>query len=101
MKPSAPYFECAAGISGDMTVGALLDLGADRDYLLKQLATLPVDGYRIDIEDVAPCGIRATAFRVHLEQESDMDYGPAFTLPAIQIAKLAGRAGPRGARPHP
>lgn len=77
MKPSALYFECAAGISGDMTVGALLDLGADRDYLRKQLATLPLDGYRIDIEDVAPCGIRATAFRVHLDQESGIPDYPA------------------------
>lgn len=79
MKPSALYFECASGISGDMTVGALLDLGADRDYLLKQLATLPVEGYRIDIEDVAPCGIRATAFRVHLDHDAGI---PDYPFPA-------------------
>ena len=38
------YFECASGISGDMTVAALLDLGADEQVLRKTLGTLPIEG---------------------------------------------------------
>lgn len=38
------FLECYSGISGDMTVGALLDLGADKEKLLETLKGLPVDG---------------------------------------------------------
>ena len=38
------YLECYSGISGDMTVGALLDLGADQKVLEDQLKSLPVEG---------------------------------------------------------
>ena len=37
------YFECASGISGDMTVAALLDLGADEKTLRETLGTLPIE----------------------------------------------------------
>ena len=37
------YFECNFGISGDMSVGTLLDLGADKDVLNKALESLKLD----------------------------------------------------------
>ena len=37
------YFECNSGISGDMSVGALLDLGADKDVLEKALTSMKLD----------------------------------------------------------
>ena len=43
------YLECNSGISGDMTVAALLDLGADRKVLEEALASLPVQGFEIEI----------------------------------------------------
>ena len=46
------YLECFSGISGDMTVAALLDLGADREVLLKSIETLNLEGYEIKITDV-------------------------------------------------
>lgn len=60
------YFECNSGISGDMTVAALLDLGADQKVLLDALASLTVDGFHIHISKVKKCGIDATDFDVHL-----------------------------------
>ena len=41
------YLECNSGISGDMTVGALLDLGASRERLERGLESLKVDGYHL------------------------------------------------------
>ena len=43
------YLECGSGISGDMTVAALLDLGADREVLEKSLESLKLPGYEIAI----------------------------------------------------
>lgn len=46
------YLECYSGISGDMTVGALLDLGADKKVLMEALDSLPVSGFRVEITRV-------------------------------------------------
>ena len=43
------YFDCFSGISGDMTLSALIDLGLDQDYLREQLGTLKLDGYSLNI----------------------------------------------------
>ncbi|MEG1459531.1 MAG: nickel pincer cofactor biosynthesis protein LarC [Acetivibrio sp.] len=61
------YLECYAGISGDMTVGALLDLGADAEKLLAFLQTLHLEGYKIFIKRVKKCGLDACDFDVVLE----------------------------------
>ena len=44
------YLDCTSGISGDMTLAALLDLGVDKEYLLAELKKLNVDGYEIIIQ---------------------------------------------------
>lgn len=64
------YFECFSGISGDMTIGALLDLGADKQMLLKAIDSLMIDGYKLKISETQKCGITATKFDVILESES-------------------------------
>src|SRR6185295_2994817 len=58
------YFDCFSGISGDMTVGALLDLGLDLDYLRTELAKLPVEGYELSSSRVVRANIGATKFDV-------------------------------------
>lgn len=67
------YLECNSGISGDMTVGALLDLGADREVLLKALDSLKVEGYHLHFGRTKKCGIDAFDFHVHLEDEHESD----------------------------
>ena len=73
------YLECYSGISGDMTVAALLDLGADEKVLLEALESLPVSGFRVEIKRVVKSGIDACDFRVILDKEHenhdhDMEY---------------------------
>lgn len=58
-----------SGISGDMTVAALLDLGASEQHLREQLATLPVDGFEVAVTRVNKHGIDACDFDVQLTSE--------------------------------
>ena len=61
--------ECYSGISGDMTVGALLDLGASRERLMEELEKLGIGGYHLHFGRTQKCGIDAYDFDVHLEEE--------------------------------
>lgn len=65
------YLECNSGISGDMTVGALLDLGADRGALERALGSLGVGGYHLHFGRTKKCGLDAFDFDVHLEEEGE------------------------------
>jgi pyridinium-3,5-bisthiocarboxylic acid mononucleotide nickel chelatase len=68
------YLECYSGISGDMTVGALLDLGADQNVLIEGLNSLKVDGYKIVIGRRTRSNIDACDFDVILEHDHDHDH---------------------------
>ena len=68
MQEKILYLECYSGISGDMTVGALLDLGADAGYLREELRKLPVDGYELKFGRRLVRGIDAFDFDVMLEE---------------------------------
>ena len=65
------YLECKSGISGDMTVGALLDLGADQQVLRKALASLPLSGYTVEISRVKKAGLDCCDFLVRLDAEHE------------------------------
>ena len=69
------YLECSSGISGDMTVGALLDLGASRERLEKALASLDVGGYHLHFGRTKKSGIDAYDFNVHIEDGHDHSHG--------------------------
>lgn len=69
------YLECYSGISGDMTVGALLDLGAREEALREALEALPLKGYEITIGRTKKCGIDACDFDVILEEEHEHCHG--------------------------
>lgn len=73
------YLECGSGISGDMMVAALLDLGADRNVLAAALNSLPVPGFQIAINRVLKSGLDACDFAVildkhHENHDHDMAY---------------------------
>ncbi len=58
------YLDCFSGISGNMFLGALLDLGLPEDLLRGELAKLPINGYELIIKKVEKQGIAATYFDV-------------------------------------
>ena len=69
MSKTILYLECATGISGDMTVAALLDLGASKIKLLAALDSLNVEGYSVSIARANSHGVDACSFDVELEHE--------------------------------
>ena len=76
----AVYFDCFAGLSGDMIIGAQLDLGLDFESLNRQLLSLELEGYRINSRRVIRGGIAATKFDVEVDEESQ----PARTISDIR-----------------
>jgi len=68
MKQRILYFDCFAGISGDMTVAALIDLGVDFEKLKSKLNELRINGYNLDLRKVKKNSISALKFDVNLEQ---------------------------------
>ena len=63
------YFDCSSGISGNMTIGALLEIVDDEKYLLNELKKLNIDGYEIKISKKVKNGITGTHVDVLLEHE--------------------------------
>src|SRR5687767_4128277 len=61
------YLDIFSGISGDMFLGALLDLGVDLKALEKELRKLPVEGYHLHVSKAFRSNIAGTKFDVHLE----------------------------------
>ena len=63
------YFDCFAGASGDMILGALIAAGVEPEQFKHELARLGVEGYSIEFEKVDRSGISATHARVQVEPE--------------------------------
>lgn len=73
------YLECNSGISGDMMVASLLDIGADWDHLLEVLGTVQAEGYEVHKRKVKKAGIECMDFDVvldaaHENHDHDMEY---------------------------
>ncbi|HET9315728.1 MAG TPA: nickel pincer cofactor biosynthesis protein LarC [Vicinamibacteria bacterium] len=90
------YFDCASGASGDMLLGALVDLGLSIDVLAAELAKLPLAGYRLAAHKVHRSGLHATKVDVITNDEHGSathghEHGHARTLP--DILRLLDRSG--------
>ena len=65
------YLDIFSGISGDMFIGALIDLGADAAKLERELKKLKLEGYRLHIARKQKSGIAGVKFDVHLADDHD------------------------------
>ena len=61
------YYDCFAGISGDMNLGAMIDLGVDPDYLTAELQKLNIEGFHLEIQKDLRRGISGTRASVVIE----------------------------------
>ncbi|PKM51128.1 MAG: TIGR00299 family protein [Firmicutes bacterium HGW-Firmicutes-7] len=63
------YFNCFAGISGDMTLGALVDLGVDPEFLIRELKKLPIaNEFDLKIYKAQKMGITGTKVDVIIHE---------------------------------
>ena len=63
------YLDCFSGISGDMMVGALIDLGVDLQYIKNELKNLDIGGYELKSSKVKINAIYATRFQVNAKKD--------------------------------
>ena len=63
------YYDCFSGISGDMNLAALLDLGVPEDYLRAKLTELGISGYTLEITRSSKMGIHGTRVDVKLHDD--------------------------------
>ena len=70
------YFDCVSGISGDMTLSALLDLGVPLKWLNEKLAGIPLQGFEIKVSAVYRSGIQANQVTVRVDDpQRERNYG--------------------------
>jgi len=109
------YFDCFSGISGDMTLGALIDLGAPAGWLKESIAMLPLTDFDIEVSEVTYNGIRAKRVEVRAHEhhhhrhytdirtlihESLLPDRPKQTAHAIFKRLAEAEAGVHGCRPE-
>jgi len=65
------FYECFSGISGDMNLGAMIDLGLDKDYLTGELKKLNLDGWEMQVEKDQRHGILGTKVTIVLTSKEE------------------------------
>ena len=83
------WFQCSAGVAGDMTMASLVDAGADQFAIIDAISSLGIDGWAITFEDVQRCGVRAKWSNVVIHEHDTPDHH----RPAQQILDLIGSSG--------
>jgi uncharacterized protein (TIGR00299 family) protein len=94
----ALYFDCFAGVSGDMIIGALLDLGVEFEALKRRIQLLPLEGYEIRTDRVTRSGIAATKFTVDVRKAAQPARRLADVRAIIDRAALTGQTKRRATR---
>ena len=70
------YIDCVAGASGDMLLGALVDVGLPLDDLRSKLALLHLEGFNLETQEVQKNHIRATHLKVHVTDKKTERHVP-------------------------
>ena len=84
------WLECATGISGDMTLAALIDLGVDHDAIRTAIDSLQLPDVQLRIESVVKGGFRATQILVdHPEQHAHLHYSDILRI--LEASALTDR----------
>lgn len=90
------YYDCFSGISGDMNLGALVDLGVDPAYLRAELAKVALSGYRLDIRREGRGGLSGTRVEVvtqakqphrHLAEILELIEGSSLSSPVQELGE--------------
>jgi uncharacterized protein (TIGR00299 family) protein len=81
------YFDCFAGVSGDMIIGSLIDAGLEFDQFKHALAEIPLTGYEMAVEKVERCGIQCARFVVQ-SNESEIHRNLSDILKIIESSAL-------------
>jgi pyridinium-3,5-bisthiocarboxylic acid mononucleotide nickel chelatase len=76
------YYDCFSGISGDMNLAAMVELGVDKQYLIQELQKLQVSGYSIHFEHDQRKGISGTRADVILNEAIHHD--PLLLHPTVE-----------------
>lgn len=94
MTGKSLYLECYSGITGKMTVGALLDLGADQEVLKRALKSLTVPGFSYETEKVDRAGINVCDFCLigYEEDTETLFWGKQEFLHAVECADMTEKA---------
>ncbi|TYQ12884.1 UNVERIFIED_CONTAM: hypothetical protein Cloal_3922 [Acetivibrio alkalicellulosi] len=71
------YFDCFSGVSGDMMLGTLLDLGVNQEAFIEELDKLNLDGYEVVIEKKVKNAIRVTDVDIIIEKHHSHHHGDA------------------------
>lgn len=85
------YFDCFSGVSGDMTLGALLSLGLPGEHLLGELKKLALENYSVEIFSGTRSGIAATGVEVRVGGRRDQHRHFADIRGLIQESALEPR----------
>jgi len=84
------FFDCFAGISGDMALGALFDLGVPVDWLAGKLEQMPLKGFDLTLQPIERSGIQAQGVQVAIKKDTaSRDFADIQTL--IRKSNLSDR----------
>lgn len=92
MAQRIAYLDCHSGISGDMFLGAMLDAGFPLATLRHALASLPVSGYQLKLEQFQDKGIRGARFVVALAEQEQPTRHFSDIVTLLQAATLSSSA---------
>lgn len=90
------YFDCFAGISGDMILGALVDGGLSVEALTTELAKLPLGGYQVVAQQAQRGALTGTQVTVNLEERGPQRRSLAQILSLISSSDLPDRVKEQG-----